>query len=478
MIHERSIYLLNPKELSPETIAVAFAKTSRSSKSFSAIAQELSDETSADFHEKWVVGYGHASVAEHAVLHIAVENISRLAIETLESNRLASYTEKSSRYQKWRPDSFYEPAELNDHPELKTKYQNTCRFLFETYENALPAVKKVVENMVPCQKDENPDAWQQRIRSDYVDVCRYLLPASSLANVGVTINGRALEYAIQKMISHPLEEVRTIGEEIKIVAEKNIPTLVKYAQPSAYLQSIYREIPVISNIRPSIDPEIFSCRLVSYDQNAENRVLAAGLYRFGTLSYEQYLQIVEAMKPEQRKTLAQQMLGSRSRFDVPIRELEHAFFTFDVVLDQGAYFELKRHRMMTQTPQSLTTKLGFALPRKLVQAGLRDIFMQAIEMVENTYDDIYQFNPDAASYIVPNAYNRRVLLTMNLRTVFHLVNLRAAPNAHFAFRRIANKIREEVLRVSPLLGSFIYQPDGETWQSIEDCHFEFTETTH
>ena len=80
---EREIYLLSPRALSPETIAVAFAKTSRSPQSFRDIAAELSDEKSAQFHEKWVVGYGHASVAEHAVLHIAFENVSRLAIESL-----------------------------------------------------------------------------------------------------------------------------------------------------------------------------------------------------------------------------------------------------------------------------------------------------------------------------------------------------------------------------------------------------------
>ncbi|MEM5776055.1 MAG: FAD-dependent thymidylate synthase, partial [Anaerolineaceae bacterium] len=170
MTNPRSIYLLDPKELSPETIAVAFAKTSRSPKSFADIARELSDESSADFHEKWVVGYGHASVAEHAVLHIAVENISRLAIETLEANRLASYTEKSSRYQKWKPDSFFTPAELNAQPALKETYQNTCRMLFEVYEQALPAVKNVVETTQPCGKGENPENWQARIRSDYIDV--------------------------------------------------------------------------------------------------------------------------------------------------------------------------------------------------------------------------------------------------------------------------------------------------------------------
>ncbi len=109
---DRQVYLLSPKQLSPETIAVAFAKTSRSPESFRAIAAELSDEKSAQFHEKWVVGYGHASVAEHAVLHIAVENASRLAIECLESNRLASYTEKSTRYQLWSPESFYTPPAI------------------------------------------------------------------------------------------------------------------------------------------------------------------------------------------------------------------------------------------------------------------------------------------------------------------------------------------------------------------------------
>ena len=43
-IQARKIYLLDPQKLSPETIAVAFAKTSRSPKSFQDIAAELTDE--------------------------------------------------------------------------------------------------------------------------------------------------------------------------------------------------------------------------------------------------------------------------------------------------------------------------------------------------------------------------------------------------------------------------------------------------
>ena len=87
-------------ELTEEQVAVAFAMTSRSPDSFDVIAERVSEEKAASFHDKWVLGYGHSSVAEHAILHLAVEDISRVAADAIEDCRLASYTEKSSRYQK------------------------------------------------------------------------------------------------------------------------------------------------------------------------------------------------------------------------------------------------------------------------------------------------------------------------------------------------------------------------------------------
>src|SRR3990172_12880493 len=168
---ERQIYLLSPKDLSPETIAVAFAKTSRSPESFREIADGLSEESSAKFHEKWVVGYGHASVAEHAILHVAIENVSRISMEAIESNRLASYTEKSTRYQKWDPEAFHVPVEL-DGQSLRDEYFNTCRMLFETYAASLEPVRALIAAQVPRREDEKEAAYDRRIRSRYVDVCR------------------------------------------------------------------------------------------------------------------------------------------------------------------------------------------------------------------------------------------------------------------------------------------------------------------
>ena len=65
---QRRIYPLDPRKLTEEQLAVAFAMTSRSPDSFDVIAERVTEEKAADFHERWVLNYGHASVAEHAVV--------------------------------------------------------------------------------------------------------------------------------------------------------------------------------------------------------------------------------------------------------------------------------------------------------------------------------------------------------------------------------------------------------------------------
>lgn len=470
MSAKRQVYLLDPQKLPPETIAVTFAKTSRSPQAFDEIAAELSAEKSAEFHEKWVVGYGHASVAEHAVLHIAVENISRLAVEVLESNRLASYTEKSTRYQKWNRDAFHIPTELDGHP-LRQKYIRTCQMLFDTYQQSLPAVQAVIGAANPRKNDESQASWERRLRSKYVDVCRFLLPAASLANVGVTINARALEHALRKMLSHPLAEVQQTGLEIKQAALENVPTLIKYADAVPYWQSATEQL-----TRAAEDLKLPAasgdwCQLVSCEPEAENRVLAAALYRYSNYSYAQLLQYLAATSPAEREQIARMLLANRGQYDIPPRELEYAAYTFDLILDQGAYFELKRHRMMTQTAQPLSPQLGYALPRQMVAAGMEAPFRQAMQAARECYEEIAAFSPQAASYVVPNACNRRVLLSCNWRSLDHFIALRSAPNAHFSLRRVAQRMAVETRAVTPLLGGYLRPNPDETWQGIENEFF-------
>jgi thymidylate synthase ThyX len=467
---DRDIYLLSPRQLSPETIAVTFAKTSRSPQSFREIAAELSDAKSAEFHEKWVVGYGHASVAEHAVLHIAMENVSRLAIEAIESNRLASYTEKSTRYQKWDPNSFYTPQIIAGSPHAAL-YRSTCAQLFEAYRQSLEPVKQWVQSKFPRKEGESESKYDGRIRSKYVDNCRFILPAAALANLGMTANARVFENSIRKWLSHPLAEVREIGEEVKGVALGETPTLVKYADRVPYLADLHLTSPI-----PTLSPlnayAYETATLIDYDKAGETKFLAALLYRFSNLPFTEALAIVNKLDSAQRESLAHDALGQLGKYDIPLRELEHVTYTFDTVMDQGGYFEVKRHRMMTQTPQRLTADLGYATPSALVQAGLADDYRRAMEQAATTYRTLAADFPEEAAYVVPNAFNRRMLMTLNLREAFSFCELRTAPNAHFSVRRAAAAVYESIRAVHPLLAKFMRCGERPSAKELEAEYFQ------
>ena len=123
--HETShVYCL--QNLPEEVVAVLFAYYSRSRGTLrenlelllgegmlaaapAGALPEHATQKAADFHDRWTVGYGHSSVAEHAVVHVAVENVSIQVLKIIEDCRLASYTEKRTRYVPFTRDRLYEP---------------------------------------------------------------------------------------------------------------------------------------------------------------------------------------------------------------------------------------------------------------------------------------------------------------------------------------------------------------------------------
>src|SRR6185369_12373597 len=247
----------------------------------------------------------------------------------------------------------------------------------------------------PRRENEKDEVWDRRIRSKYVDVCRFLLPAASLANVGMTANARVLESMIRKMLSHELTEVREIGEKVKEVALVETPTLVKYANAVPYLTETIHEFNHGPWAMDHGQPNDW-CTLIDCDQDGENKILAAALYRFGEMAYADGLAYVKSLNGAKLEELAKSLLGRLDKYDVPLRELEYSTYTFDFVMDQGAYAEFKRHRMMTQTPQRLTTRLGYATPRLITEAGFESQYEAAMKSAENMFEKLYSVNPDVA----------------------------------------------------------------------------------
>jgi len=140
-------------------------------------------------------------------------------------------------------------------------------------------------------------------------------------------------------------------------------------------------------------------------------------------------------------------------------------------MDQGAFFEFKRHRMMSQTPQALTTRLGFAVPKAITQAGCEEEYVAAMQNAARTFEIITESEPAAASYVVPNGYNRRVLFELNLRELFHFIRIRCNPNAHFSIRRVGRAMIEKIQPVHPMFCDQLCVDCSESSETINQEYF-------
>jgi thymidylate synthase ThyX len=104
-------------------------------------------------------------------------------------------------------------------------------------------------------------------------------------------------------------------------------------------------------------------------------------------------------------------------------------------------------------------------------AGIFDEYCELMDGLEKKYDLFESAISGAAAYIVPNGFNRRVLMTLNFREAFQLCALRSAPNAHFSARRVAQRMAEEIRSVHPSLGKYLKANPDETWKSVEQDNF-------
>ena len=471
-LYPRRVYPLDAHDLSEEQIAVAFAMTSRRPEAFDEIAEQVSKEKAADFHERWVLGYGHASVAEHAVVHLAVENVSRLAIDALEDNRLASYTEKSTRYQVMPEDYYHVPEELDQHPALKQEYEAACQGLFQGYMKLIDGCMNHLRATTDRGPTERDGAYNLRLRRVATDHCRAVLPAATLTNVGVTANARTLEHAIAKLLSSGLLEEQRLGDAVREQARLITPTLIKYAAKVDYLErasglqldlarrfGFPAEEPS-DTVSGASGPEV---RLVHWDRKGEDKLVAALLYRHSNLSYDQVWERVRDLGPESRQAVIDECVAGLGPHDAPLREFEVVDYSFEFLLDYGAYREFKRHRMMSYLPQPLTVAHGYRIPPVVAQAGLGPEFEQAVRPAEAAYWKVREVSPLAAQYLVTHAHNRRVVSKFNLRECYHLFKMRTAEEAHFSIREPMIEAMRLAVEVQPQLFRHLKLKDYPDW---------------
>ncbi len=334
-------------------------------------------------------------------------------------------------------------------------------------------MKQFVMERFPKPAEVTDRAYAATVRAKACDILRVLLPASTLTNVGIYGNGRAFEYLITKMLASPLQEFREIAESMHIELSKVIPSFVKRSVDK-YGVETQNYISETQNALWGISKEILNSEehdsvneveLAEYDPDGEIKVIAAMLYPFSHLPMSQLVKKARNMSNEQRKKVVHEYLSRRSnRRHKPGRALENTFYTFDILADFGIYRDLHRHRILTQERQLLDVKHGFVVPKELVEAGFKKEYENAMNNAKEVFLKIKKVFPLQAQYVVPLGFRIRWYMTMNLREVCHLTELRASQQGHPSYRKIAQEIFKKVKQVHPNIAEFIKFVDMKDYE--------------
>lgn len=137
-------------------------------------------------------------------------------------------------------------------------------------------------------------------------------------------------------------------------------------------------------------------------------------------------------------------------YDATLREFEHCYLTFEVIVSAACFGQLKRHRIATITAQDYDLNLGVTMPETIRKGKQTELFNRVIETTEKTYDKIYKHFPHIAPYILTQGHRRRVLLTVNVRELYHIARLRMDVTAQWDIRQITEKLIKEAQKVMPL----------------------------
>lgn len=458
--------------------------------------QEAALKKAREFYDRVLVGYGDDSVAQLGGAHLACENISNLAANILEDARIGiAPLEKSTRYVRFdRKDArgeypyFREPRIMDS--SMAGAYCERMDDLFGVYSRLMEPVLESVRERLPVESSEfkhpktgepltyaeaagDPDlkrwadtAYRSTLRAQACDLLRGLLPMATRTNVGFFGIGQAFEYWVSKCYSHPLSEMRGLGEAMHRELNVLIPSFVKRAAPNDYLSDIMEAPRELARTveTGAADGETGAVRLVDHDPDAEEKVLAAVLFGGSGRPLADLREKVRAWPESRRREALDRYLGGRRhRRDKPGRPLENAVYTFEILCNIGIYRDLHRHRILTQERQAFTVDHGYEVPPEIRETKWGPVFSEALEKTADLFRRLERDWPAEAQYAVPFAYRVRWYVTLNLRELYHIVELRTMPQGHPDYRRVAQEMMLRIQSVHPLLAEYAKFVDWNTY---------------
>ena len=496
----------------PEVLAYAMAKYSRSALSMRESLTEISAQRAEQFLNTFYFQYGHRSIADLAHIAFAVVRLSLLAAIVLVDEQRWDGQERSTRYQNFLKSGWYFPDFASDAASAAL-FTQTIENLFAAYQHTTGAVFTALENRIPRPDSLKPEAFARTLKARAFDVARYLLPLATNTSLGQIVNARTLETQVSRLLSHPLAEIRDLGQKLRDAATgpawninaaagqslvdqigqaapdlreaaaallthevRTAPTLVKYAEPNQYQIQTHAELSqAAATLLP--DSPISQAPIVDLVERTESlevELAATLLYSASHHPYRQIRDIVSALPGSQVSEIIDLGLRHRGKHDEALRAFHAgAALRFDILMDIGGFRDMHRHRRVTQILQPFTAIHGYETPvagdlgpdvNLLAESGALAAYQSAIESAHAASAQIAanlapQQNQSEALYLLPLATRVRCLFKMDFAEAQYISELRSAPAGHFSYRRVAWEMYLALERQHPTLAKHIRVTD-------------------
>lgn len=205
----------------PEVIAMIQAFYSRSHTPIKERLEELgsTEEKIKNSLKKVYLGYGHASVADMGFVSLFIEGISHQACKAIQAHRLGNFQESSTRYIDYSQQGFYNPYEdpnfikkFGYHKMESKQAQEIIREWLALYLRWTPRIQEGLKRRYHRKEEEKQATWERAIKARAFDIMRGFLPIAVHTQTSWTTNLRQLRDQLQRLLVHPLNEVRGIAE--------------------------------------------------------------------------------------------------------------------------------------------------------------------------------------------------------------------------------------------------------------------------
>ena len=139
--------------------------------------------------------------------------------------------------------------------------------------------------------------------------------------------------------------------------------------------------------------------------------------------------------------------------------MEHVSFTFGIEgVSRVLTHQLVRHRLASYSQQSqryvAEHDFEYILPPSIAdRPEAMERFEALMENIQQAYNDLVEAGvpKEDARYVLANATETKIVVTMNARSLMHFFNLRCCNRAQWEIRELAYKMLAEAKAVAPLL---------------------------